>query len=109
MLVNTALLIEYYTNLAISAIAGLLSLAALLHCALQRPDSFPVVGPLSKGAWLAILAGCILLSVLGFGGGTGAGGSLGLFGVIGLIASLVYLLDIRPGLRDIGSGSGNNW
>ena len=97
-----AFVIEAYTEFGISALAGLLSLAALLHCALQKPSAFPAVGPLTKGVWLAILAGCILLSLLGFGGGAG----LGLFGIIGLIASLVYLLDIRPGIRDLGS---NPW
>lgn len=94
--------IEIWTEYGISAIAGLLSLAALLHCALQKPSAFPAVGPLTKGVWLAILAGCTLLSLLGFGGGAG----LGIFGIIGLIAALVYLLDIRPAIRDLGS---NPW
>lgn len=96
-----ALVIEAYTEFGISTIGGLLSLVALLHCAIQKPSVFPAVGPLTKGVWLAILAGCILLSLFGFGGG-----GLGLFGIIGLIASLVYLLDIRPAIRDLGS---NPW
>lgn len=101
--VPLAIGIEIWTEFGISAIAGLLSLAALLHCALQKPSAFPAVGPLTKGVWLAILAGCILLSLLGIGGG---GAGLGIFGIIGLIASLVYLLDIRPAIRDLGS---NPW
>ncbi|ADD45398.1 DUF2516 family protein [Stackebrandtia nassauensis] len=99
------LVIEGWTEFGISAVAALLSLAALLHCALQKPSAFPAVGPLTKGLWLGILAGCILLSMLGIGGG-GVGAGLGLIGIIGLIASLVYLLDIRPAIRDLGS---NPW
>ncbi|MGH8794589.1 MAG: DUF2516 family protein [Stackebrandtia sp.] len=99
---NFALLVEAYTMQGISVVASLLALAALLHCALQRSDAFGVAGPLSKGAWLAILAGTMLLSALGIGGGGGAG--LGIFGIIGLIASLVYLLDIRPALKGTDTG-----
>lgn len=98
---NWALAIEMYSTLAILAIAGLLSVVALAHCALQRPDAFATAGPLSKGVWLAILAGTLLLTTLGFGGG-----GLGIFGIIGLIAALVYLLDIRPTIREGGS---NPW
>jgi len=98
---NLALTIEMYSTMVILAVAGLLTVAALVHCAIQRPDAFPTAGPLSKGVWLAILAGTLLLTTLGFGGG-----GLGIFGIIGLIAALVYLLDIRPALKDAGS---NPW
>ncbi|MGH8876607.1 MAG: DUF2516 family protein [Stackebrandtia sp.] len=98
-----ALLIESYTDYAITAVSILLSLAALLHCAFQKPASFPAVGPLSKGAWLAILAGCMLLSALGV---FGQSGYASIFGLIGLVAALVYLLDIRRAIRDLGS---NPW
>lgn len=100
-----ALAFESYTMQGISVVASFLALVALVHCAVQRTDAFPLAGPLSKGAWLAILAGTMLLSALGIGGGGGAG--LGIFGIIGLIASLVYLLDIRPALKE--SGSGSSW
>ncbi|HZE41961.1 MAG TPA: DUF2516 family protein [Stackebrandtia sp.] len=96
--------ITTYTGLAIAAITGLLAIAALVHCALQKPNAFPAVGPLSKGAWLAILAGCLLLSALGVGGARGDIG-LDLFSMIGLVASLVYLLDIRRAIKELGSGS----
>lgn len=105
---NFAIAIEYYANLAILAIAAFLTLAALLHCAIQRPDSFAAAGRLTKGHWLAILAGCLVLSLLGFGGSAGAAGSstLSIFGIIGLIAALVYLLDIRKALH---SGGSHGW
>ncbi|GAA4915610.1 uncharacterized protein DUF2516 [Stackebrandtia albiflava] len=98
---NAAHTIEFYSTLVITSVCSLLSLVALVHCAIQRPDAFSAAGPLSKGAWLAILGGTLLLTALGFGGGT-----LGLFGIIGLIASLVYLLDIRRALR---GSDGNSW
>ncbi|MCW2504247.1 MAG: hypothetical protein JWO79_2531 [Actinomycetia bacterium] len=74
---------------------------ALVHCALQRTDAFSAIGTLSKAMWLAILAGTMLLAVI-----LSALGQL--FTLMSLTASLVYLLDIRPALRDITSG-GSNW
>ena len=79
-------------------ISSVLAIVALLHCVFQKPDAFHGAGPLTKGTWLLLLGGTLLLSSIGVFGG----GALGLFGLIGLIASLVYLLDIRPALRDGG-------
>ena len=98
-----ALVIEFYTESAINVVAILLLVGAIAHCALQKPASFPAVSPLTKGTWLAIMAGCLVLSALG---ALGQGGYRSIFGIIGLVAALVYLLDIRPAIRDLGS---NPW
>ena len=74
---------------------------ALIHCVTQRGDGFQAIGTLPKGAWLAILAVCFLLTFLGVGGG-----ATGIFGLIGVAAALIYLLDVRPGLRDLTDGKG---
>ena len=74
---------------------------SFVHCLLQRSDAFPAIGTLPKGAWLAILAVCFLLTWLGVGGG-----ATGIFGLIGVAAALIYLLDVRPGLRDLTDGKG---
>jgi hypothetical protein len=93
-------------------VAGLISLVvlivslivqaiALIHCVTQRGDGFQAIGTLPKGAWLAILAVCFVLTFLGVGGG-----ATGIFGLIGVAAALIYLLDVRPGLRDLTDGKG---
>jgi hypothetical protein len=74
---------------------------ALIHCVTQRGDGFQAIGTLPKGAWLAILAVCFVLTFLGVGGG-----GTGIFGLIGIAAALIYLLDVRPGLRDLTDGKG---
>jgi hypothetical protein len=74
---------------------------ALIHCLTQRGDGFQAIGTLPKGAWLAILAICFLLTFLGT-----AGGATGIFGLIGVAAALIYLLDVRAGLRDLSDGKG---
>lgn len=73
---------------------------ALIHCVTQRGDGFPAIGTLPKGAWLAILGICFLLTFF-------VGGGIGIFGLIGIAAALIYLLDVRPGLRDLTDGKGS--
>jgi hypothetical protein len=42
---------------------------------------------------------CILLTLL-------ASTAIGIFGLIGIAAAAIYLLDVRPGLRDLSDGKG---
>ncbi|SCE82904.1 Protein of unknown function [Micromonospora purpureochromogenes] len=72
---------------------------ALVHAITQRADAFPAIGTLPKGGWIAILAVCLVLTLLGFG-------ALSIFGLIGIAAGLIYLLDVRVGLRDLHDGKG---
>ena len=90
-----------YVNLLILILSLIVQAVALIHCLTQRGDGFQAIGTLPKGAWLAILAVCIILTLLGVGGG-----ATGLFGLIGVAAALIYLLDVRPGLRDLSDGKG---
>ena len=72
---------------------------ALVHCLTQRSDAFPAIGTLPKGAWLAILGICLLLTVL-------LRDPTGIFGLVGVAAAAIYLLDVRTGLRDMTDGKG---
>jgi hypothetical protein len=72
---------------------------ALVHAITQRSDAFPAIGTLPKGAWIAILGVCLALTLLGFG-------VLSIFGLIGIAAGLIYLLDVRVGLKDLTDGKG---
>ncbi|BCJ66120.1 DUF2516 family protein [Polymorphospora rubra] len=74
---------------------------AFVHCLTQRGEAFPAIGTLPKGAWLAILGICLLLTLLFF-----PAMPLSIFGLIGTAAALVYLLDVRAGLRDLTDGKG---
>ena len=64
--------------------------------AVSRPkEAYEVAGKLNKIAWVAILAAAVLL-----GGMT----VLGLFGLLGLVAAIVYLVDVRPAVREVRPG-----
>jgi hypothetical protein len=88
-----------YLNLLVFIFSLVVQAVALIHCLTQRGDGFQAIGTLPKGAWAAILAICIVLTLL-------IGNAVGIFGLIGIAAALIYLLDVRPGLKDLSDGKG---
>jgi hypothetical protein len=93
-------LARVYIDVAVLILSMIVQVVALVHCATQRGDGFQAINTLPKGAWLAILAICMLLTYL-------LGSATGIFGLIGIAAALIYLLDVRPGLRDLSDGKGS--
>ena len=91
--------VEYYINLLLMIFSLVVQAVALIHCLTQRGDGFQAIGTLPKGAWAAILAVCIVLTLL-------VSGASGIFSMIGIAAALIYLLDVRPGLKDLTDGKG---
>jgi hypothetical protein len=92
-----------YVSLVTLVGAAVLEVVALVNCLTQRADAFPVVGSLSKNTWLAILGGVTILTLL-----CGLGPApFSIFAIIGITAAAIYLLDVRPALRDATDGSGN--
>ncbi|MGK5679478.1 DUF2516 family protein [Actinoplanes sp. URMC 104] len=88
-----------YLNLLLLIVSLVVQAVALIHCLTQRGDGFQAIGTLPKGAWAAILAICIVLTLL-------ISGPVGIFSLIGIAAALIYLLDVRPGLKDLSDGKG---
>lgn len=86
-------------NLVLLVFALVIESVAFVHCLTQRSDAFPAIGTLPKAGWLIILALCLILLFFGFG-------PVSVFGLIGIAAALIYLLDVRVGLRDITDGKG---
>jgi hypothetical protein len=91
--------VQSYIDLVIMIFSLIVQAVALIHCLTQRGDGFQAIGTLPKGAWAAILAVCIVLTLL-------FSQPIGIFGLIGVAAALIYLLDVRPGLKDLSDGKG---
>ena len=92
--------VQRYIEILLLIFSLVVQAVALIHCLTQRGDGFQAIGTLPKGAWAAIMAVCIVLTVLTRGGGDG------IFSLIGIGAALIYLLDVRPGLKDLTDGKG---
>ncbi|MHB1615408.1 MAG: DUF2516 family protein, partial [Actinomycetes bacterium] len=70
---------------------------ALVDAAVRRADAYPAAGKKSKALWLVILG-------LGFVWNLVFGGFMSLLDIAGLIGALVYLVDVRPALTQVGGG-----
>jgi Protein of unknown function (DUF2516) len=73
---------------------AVVTLYALVHAAMQRPDAYTAAEKMTKPVWLLILGGALLLNLL-----FGATGVLGT--AVAACAAGVYLVDVRPKLLDI--------
>ncbi len=81
------------------AVLGLGALAlkiwALVDASTRPAPAFVATGKLTKVAWVAILAAALLLGWDDFSG---------LFGLLGTVAAIVYLVDVRPAVRELRQG-----
>jgi 4-amino-4-deoxy-L-arabinose transferase-like glycosyltransferase len=87
-------------NALLTLFTVVLGVVAFIHCATQRSDAFPAIGTLQKPAWLAIIGVATVMALL-------TNTRFLLFHMITIGAAALYLLDVRPGLKDATNGNGN--
>jgi hypothetical protein len=92
--------VRRYVDIVILIGLAVIEIVAFVNCLTQRSDAFAVVGSLSKPAWLGILGGAVLLTLLCFF-------QLPILAFVAITAAAIYLLDVRPALRDATDGSGS--
>ncbi|MFI1097779.1 DUF2516 family protein [Streptomyces sp. NPDC020917] len=84
----------------ISLVLFLFALFAFVDAAIHREDAYRAAGKNTKAFWLIILgiAAVVmkLFSVLSF------------LPIIGLVAVIVYMVDVRPALREVGGRNRGN-
>jgi hypothetical protein len=85
---------------ALTLICLVVEVWAFVSCLTQRAEAFTVVGRIPKGGWLAMTGGALLVSLL-------FGSFRSPLGLIAIVIALVYLLDLRPALRDAADGHGS--
>lgn len=95
----------YLISMTLFLITLLLEIYAFASCLLQRHDAFVAIGTFSKLAWLGILGGCILFSLLGLASLFGILAAM--MNLVALVFVLVYILDVRPAVRDASHGRGS--
>jgi hypothetical protein len=97
--------VAQFVTVAIQIVFVVIEIVALVNCITQRADAFPVVGSLSKNGWLAILTGSVLVTLVC--GVFTSSLLISFFAFIAITATGVYMLDVRPALREATDGSGN--
>jgi hypothetical protein len=97
--------LDTYILLGIGLLAIPVGGWAFIHALMQRADAFTAADKLTKPAWLGITGASTLILVV-FNGGLGSSGSL--FWLAALVASLVYLVDVKPAVVGV-QGGGPHW
>ncbi|WP_280333012.1 DUF2516 family protein [Nocardia wallacei] len=91
----------YYVTGAILLVLWLAALGAtifaLVHAVRQRPDAFTAVDKLTKPIWVGILVAALAFLLL-------ARTPVGLLGIIAVVATGVYLADVRPKVDEVQRG-----
>ncbi|TDC27322.1 DUF2516 family protein [Streptomyces sp. 8K308] len=81
----------------------LLSIFALVHAALQREDAYRAADKQTKPFWLIILGITVAVQLVL---------PMMLLVLAGAVATIVYLVDVRPALQAVtgrGRGGGGGW
>ena len=74
---------------------------ALMHAVKTPARAFAVTGKQTKNLWLIILG---LATLFGFSAAVGFIDPLSIFTIASVIASGIYLADVRPAVKGIGKG-----
>lgn len=72
------------------------AVAALVLAAVARADAYRAADKQSKNFWLIMLAVTVLVNFVG----------IFFLQIAGLVASIVFLVDVRPALRQVSGGGG---
>ncbi|WP_211229314.1 DUF2516 family protein [Nakamurella lactea] len=98
--------ITHWITLAMGAIGAVVGVFAFVDAVIRRADAFPAADKQTKVTWTGITALSGVLLVLGLYPMVFPPPSL--LWLAGMIGSLVYLLDVRPRLREVTGGS-SHW
>ena len=90
-------------NWVLAIAAALLGVFALIDALSRRPDAYAAADKQTKGTWTGITVACAVVLVLGLPG-LGFFQPQSLLWLAGVVGALVYLLDVRPRLREVQSG-----
>ena len=91
-------------TLVLSVVSGLVGVFAVADAGSRRPDAYTAADKQTKGQWMGITLACAVVLVLG-AIGVGVFAATSLFWAAAMVGSLVYLLDVRPRLREVQRGS----
>jgi O-antigen/teichoic acid export membrane protein len=96
------MLLEGFSTVMLVIMLALLCFAvfAFIDATLRREDAYRATDKKTKGFWLIILGLAVLVNVPFFGVG------LWILKIIGLIATIVYIVDVRPALKQVMGGGG---
>ncbi|WP_247827961.1 DUF2516 family protein [Arthrobacter antioxidans] len=96
--------IQTYLYLALGIVALGIEVWALSDCVRRPGTAFEAAFKRTKGFWLALTGGAVVVGLLSvLGGGSG----FNLFQLVAIIAACVYLADVKPAVSQTSGRGGN--
>ncbi|MEU7022528.1 DUF2516 family protein [Streptomyces sp. NPDC046203] len=80
-----------------------MAVIALVFAALGREDAYRAADKKTKKFWLLLLGGNLAVNLVG---AWVLGPMFMMFQIAGLVAAIVFMVDVRPALRDVTGGGG---
>lgn len=105
MLVDVVGPIIWVITLIIAWAGALVAVFAVVDAVSRRPDAYAAADKQTKGTWVGITIACG--AVMGLGVVSPLFEPPGLLWLAASVGTLVYLLDVRPRLREVQNG--NRW
>lgn len=90
--------------LTLTLVTFVVEIVAFVHCLVQRSDGFAAIDTFPKSLWLLLIGGSAFFAALDVFAPMGM--FSGIFMLITITIALVYLLDVRPAIRDTTDGHG---
>jgi hypothetical protein len=103
--VYLVLLIQQYLYLALGFVALGIEVWALTDCVRRPGTAFEAAFKRTKGFWLALTAGAVVVGLLST---LSSRGGFNLFQLVAIIAACVYLADVKPAVSQTSGRGGSN-
>ncbi|WP_035772678.1 DUF2516 family protein [Arthrobacter sp. Br18] len=99
--------IQSYLYLILGFVALAIEVWAFTDCVRHKPASFEGALKRTKGFWLALTGGSLVVGLLSALSGLGGGGGFNLFQLVAVVAASVYLADVKPAVSETVGRGGN--
>jgi len=97
--------IQQYLYLALGLVALGIEVWALSDCVRRPGTAFEAAFKRTKGFWLALTGGALVVGVLSV---LSSRGGFNLFQLVAIIAACVYLADVKPAVSQTSGRGGNS-
>lgn len=94
---------SFQSLVALALLAASLGLKAyaLVDVLRARQEAFPAAGKRTKNLWLAVVGVALAVNIVVLD-------PLSFLNLIGSVAAIVYLVDVRPAIKQVGRGGGTH-
>ncbi|MFC3298291.1 DUF2516 family protein [Arthrobacter agilis] len=101
---DLVLAVQLYLYLALGLVALGIEVWALSDCLRRPKTAFEAAFKRTKGFWLALTGGAVVVGLLS---ALGSNGGFNLFQLVAIIAACVYLADVKPAVSQTTGRGGN--